>query len=212
MVEVAALEQQQNNARAMIYRWLSSLFSREIESQSLALLQGEEGELLFRQLSFQPELRDTSLALQDRLKGILTEEQRLHLAADYCGLFIVAGKFCVSPYAGAYLQRLDSGEDPPLFGPMHQHIVVNLKTMGFEVDKSFPEPADHIGVLLAYMAELCQQGSGAQQQQFMTDYLLSWQDDFSTQIERFDQGGFYVCLAKFYGLWLQLDKQWLRDG
>jgi TorA-specific chaperone len=212
MAEAVQLEQQGNTSRAMIYRWLSSLFSREIAAQSLAVLQGEEGELLFVELSQQPELSEVSLALQTRLKAIRTEESRLHLAADYCSLFVVAGKCCVPPYAGAYLQPLQGGDEPPLFGDTHQQIVARLKQTGFEVDRRFPEPADHIGVLLAYMAELCLQADIVQQQAFLSDYLLSWQPSLCEQITRLDQGGFYRTLAAFYHQWLMLDERWLNRG
>jgi TorA-specific chaperone len=212
MTQAGMPEEQQNAARAVIYRWLSSLFSREITAQPLALLQGESGKIFFQQLSLQPELAATSLDLQARLQAITSEEQRLHLAADYCGLFVVAGKFCVSPYAGAYLHPLAGGKEPPLFGQTHQQIVASLKVMGFEVDQSFPEPADHIGVLLAYIAELCLHADIGQQQRFLTRYLQPWQAAFGDKIRRYDQGGFYRSLVVFYGHWLRLDQQWLADN
>ncbi|ROS04780.1 TorA-specific chaperone [Sinobacterium caligoides] len=204
-------DQQLNAARAMVYQWLSGLFARELTEDDLALYRSEEGQLFLQQLAGEPELKQAVESLSAALASIEGREATLGLAADFCGLFLVVGREAVSPYAGSYLESAQDERDAPtLFGETHQRVVEQLRASGLELQSDFPEPADHIAVLLSFMAQLCVEGEQVQQHQFLTECLGEWVTGFSERVAEADRGEFYSAVARLTRCWLLLEKEWLE--
>ncbi|KGJ91082.1 molecular chaperone TorD [Thalassotalea sp. ND16A] len=192
-----------NSARAMFYGLLSSLFAKEVERDLLSELMSEQGQVFLQHLanedSFQPHIG----VLNDKLKSLSSERDLLELAADFCGLFLVSGKHSASPYAGQYLEK-DSAE---LFGEYHQSMVNFLTEHEMQLHSDFPEPADHIAVIFAYLSYLCSNASRAEQLSFIDNYLLTWVESFAQQVQQHDQQGFYSALASLSRAWLEFDRE-----
>lgn len=225
-----------NQARASIYQLMSSLFAKEINQDSLATLNSPQGKSFWGQLSQEEQLKTDVDTLVARLDELTSEKELLELAADYCGLFLVGTKNSASPYASIYIAAKKADDNPKpensngseskntsgnkkrnkehevaIFGEQHQKMVAFLQQSKLEISSEFPEPADHIAVILAYLANLCQNNHYSEQLQFINDNILDWISHFVAQVERNDPGNFYSALARLTQSWLILDQQWLNE-
>jgi TorA-specific chaperone len=133
----------------------------------------------------------------------------LELAADYCGLFLVGSKHSASPYASLYLN--ESGHETLLFGEEHQQMVRFLKQSKLQVQTSFPEPADHLAVILAYVEHLCLHSDKATQLSFIDSNLNNWLGNFTAKVIEADSGQFYSALARLTQSWVASDLDDLKS-
>ncbi|MGL4712930.1 MAG: molecular chaperone TorD [Shewanella sp.] len=196
-----------NHARALVYQLLSSLFAREIDKQRLNQLTSEAAQQFWRQLSLEPKLTQSVNKMLCTLNEIKDDEALLELAADYCGLFLVGTKHSASPYASLYL----SGEDEPLlFGQQHQQMSEFLQQSKLQVQSHFPEPADHVAVILAYIAHLCCHSENAVQLSFLQTCIDPWLAIFVDQLSQCDNNGFYRAVATLTLEWVKLDREQLE--
>ncbi|MCG9754139.1 molecular chaperone TorD [Shewanella insulae] len=194
-----------NQARARVYRLLSDLFTKEIDHQRLQSLQSAEAQAFFDLLAGEPKLTSEVNTIQAVLAELGDEPALLNLAADYCGLFLVGGKQSANPYAGLYLTPEGDEEQPLLFGPQHQEMLAQLKQSKLGVQSDFPEPADHISVILAYVAQQATSLEDKAQQAFIAKYLDAWLAEFAKRVSDRDPGRFYQALARFTQTWVSLD-------
>ncbi|AQS39317.1 Tat proofreading chaperone TorD [Shewanella psychrophila] len=210
-----------NKARAMIYRLLSSLFAKEIDHQLLHELTSEQAKAFWTQLASEPSFKRDVDAMVTVLESLSSDKALLELAADYCGLFLVGTKHSASPYASLYLQDesksapdtegTKSGDQPLLFGEQHQMMVQFLKQSQLQVQTSFPEPADHLAVILAYVEHLCLSAGNEEQLSFIESYLNSWLGQFAAKVTLCDSGDFYCALARLTQSWVNSDLTGLRE-
>ncbi|BAJ03223.1 molecular chaperone TorD [Shewanella violacea] len=210
-----------NKARAMVYRLLSSLFAKEIDHQLLHELTSEPAKAFWTQLASEPSFKQDVDTLVTLLESLTSDKALLELAADYCGLFLVGTKHSASPYASLYLQDTNKsaadsqsnnspkgtkrGDQPLLFGEQHQMMVQFLKQSQLQVQTSFPEPADHLAVILAYVEHLCLSASNEEQLSFIESYLNSWLGKFTAKVTQGDSGKFYSALAGLTLSWVRSD-------
>ncbi|MXR68703.1 molecular chaperone TorD [Shewanella sp. JBTF-M18] len=195
----------QNQARARVYRLLSDLFAKEIDHQRLTCLQSSEAQAFFDLLATDPELAPEVNTLQEVLAGLNDEPALLNLAADYCGLFLVGGKQSANPYASLYLTPKEDEEQPLLFGDQHQEMMALLMQSQLQVQSDFPEPADHIAVILAYVAQQATRLGDKDQQAFIAQYLDAWLPEFAMRVSDRDSGRFYQALARLTQTWVRQD-------
>ncbi|WP_394388426.1 molecular chaperone TorD [Shewanella woodyi] len=198
-----------NQARAMVYRLLSSLFAKEVDHQLLHELTGEQAQAFLAQLASEPAFKQDIDTLISVLNTLKTDKALLELAADYCGLFLVGTKHSASPYASLYLN--ETGSETPLFGEQHQQMVQFLKQSQLQVQTSFPEPADHIAVILAYAEHICLNSSDAEQLKFIESYLNTWLGNFAAKVTQCDTGTFYSALTRLTQSWVTSDLEGLSQ-
>ncbi|WP_345845896.1 molecular chaperone TorD [Shewanella algae] len=205
--------EQLNQGRAMLYNFLSGLFARELNAERLSQLTAPESKAFWQQLSSDPALKQAAKLMEQKLQSIAWMQDRdkalLELAADFCGLFLVGSKQSASPYAGLYLQ---ADEDVTLFGEQHQQMLAFLQRSQLQLSGDFPEPADHLAVILAYQAHLCLNASASTQQEFLQECLLSWLEPFCQRVTECDRGGFYAALARLTLAFVQSDAEWLKSA
>lgn len=220
MTNPAISEDQMNNtdmnkARAMVYRLLSSLFAKEIDHQLLHELTSEPAKAFLAQLASEPSFKRDVDAMVSVLGSLTSDKALMELAADYCGLFLVGTKHSASPYASLYLQDTSksakAGDQPLLFGEQHQLMVQFLKQSLLQVQTSFPEPADHLAVILAYVEHLCLSASDEEQLSFIESYLNSWLGKFAAKVTQCDSGDFYCALARLTQSWVNSDLTGLTE-
>ena len=204
-----------NKARAMVYRLLSSLFAKEIDHQLLHELTSEPAKAFLAQLASEPSFKRDVDAMVSVLGSLTSDKALMELAADYCGLFLVGTKHSASPYASLYLQDTSKsakgGDQPLLFGEQHQLMVLFLKQSQLQVQTSFPEPADHLAVILAYVEHLCLSASDEEQLSFIESYLNSWLGKFAAKVTQCDSGDFYCALARLTQSWVNSDLAGLTE-
>lgn len=148
-----------------------------------------------------------------------SEESLLELAADFCGLFLVDGRTSVSPYAGQYIANelsssLSNGDTISgkkkadkiqIFGELHQQMTEFLTNSNMQIHSDFPEPADHLAVMLAYLGHLCLSTSVDNQISFIETYLMTWLANFTQQVKKHDAGTFYAAVAELTLEWIKLE-------
>ena len=207
---------EENQARAIVYNFLSSLFAKEVNTDLVAQLTSTEGQRFLSSLSLEAKLAAPIDKINTKLAQLDSEESLLELAADFCGLFLVDGRTSVSPYAGQYIANepsdIISGNNKAdkiqIFGELHQQMTEFLTNSNMQIHSDFPEPADHLAVMLAYISQLCLSTCEDNQISFIETYLMTWLADFTQQVKKHDTGYFYAAVAE---LTLELVKLELSD-
>ncbi len=183
--------------RSAVYRLLSGLYLMEVDAQQLAAL---------KELSF-PQVAGNSDADLDLQQGYALLEQALQeteesgldeLAADSAKIFLAAGEAggkAAFPYASVYLDRKHC-----VGGDMEQKMKALLLARGREPDpKAYRTMHDHIGLMLEYMAVLCEEQLAAgenlnaliqEQRSFLRENLQSWVYAFTADVVKYAQGKF----------------------
>ncbi len=190
-----------NQARSLVYNLFSSLFAWEINEQRQKELTSPDAMVFWDMLAQDPNMARPVQILLATLTQMTTERQRLELAADFCGLFLVGDKNAASPYASLYLSDEDR---PTIFGEQHHVMCDFLRQSQLQVQGDFKEPADHLAVMLAFMAQLCVTASDESQLAFLETCIDSWLAAFVDKVDTCDPGQFYSALAK-------MTLQWVRD-
>ncbi len=205
---------QESQARAIVYNLLSSLFAKEVTAELVEQLTSEQGQSFLNTLALEPSLSPSINEINGKLSQLNSKESLLELAADFCGLFLVDGRTCASPYAGQYLgadKNVKKKSDrPQIFGELHQKMTEFLTENKLQIHSDFPEPGDHIAVILAYVAHLCVTASTKEQLTFIDSYLLSWLGDFTEQVNKHDNDNFYSAVANLTLQWLTIDMEALQ--
>lgn len=216
---------QENQARAIVYNFLSSLLAKEVTGDLVTQLTSAQGQSFLNSLALEPSLSVSVNEINAKLGTLNSKESILELAADFCGLFLVDGRTSVSPYAGQYL-----GSDPnseannevtnklgaknkrersQLFGDYHQQMTEFLTNNKLQIHSDFPEPGDHISVILSYIAHLCVSVESKDLLKFINCYLMPWVSDFTEEVNKYDHGLFYKAVASLMLEWLNIDTEYL---
>jgi len=214
---------QESQARAIVYNFLSSLFAKEVTADLVAQLTSEQGQGFLNSLALEPNLSAAVTEIKAKLTTLNAKEPLLELAADFCGLFLVDSRTSVSPYAGQYLSAKPSDATSnksgsfkkkdriEIFGELHQQMTEFLTENKLQIHSDFPEPGDHIAVILAYIAHLCVTAEHKEQLSFINRYLMTWLRDFTQQVTKHDHGLFYGAVADLTLQWLQMDVEDLQS-
>ena len=203
--------------RAGLYGWFSRLYAEEVSEPLYRSHFADGGFAPFAglaELSLEAEVQRLDAAI-----ATLRAEQlpRLELAADFAQLFLLDGKTSALPYASAYAGT-DSAS--PLFGAPEARMRDFLAARELAIQADFREPADHLAVPLALMAELAGAASSAEdiptaaatQADFLRTALLDWLPRFVQRCQqarpRFD---IYPALAALLLGFVRADVAFLED-
>lgn len=203
--------------RAGLYGWFARLYAEEVSEQMYLSHFANGGFAPFAGLA------ELGLAAEvqrlDAAIAALRAEQlpRLELAADFAQLFLLDGKTSALPYASAY-----EGKDAasPLYGAAEARMRDFLAARALTLQADFREPADHLAVPLAVMAELADKDAAAEdiamvaaaQAGFIRTALLEWLPHFVARCQkalpRFDV---YPALAALLLGFVRADVAFLED-
>ena len=203
--------------RAGLYGWFSRLYAEEVSDEMFRSHFADGGFAPFAglaELGLGAEVQRLDAAI-----AALRAEQlpRLELAADFAQLFLLDGKTSALPYASAYAGT-DSAS--PLFGTAEARMRDFLAARELAIQADFREPADHLAVPLALMAELAGAASSAEdiptaaatQADFLRTALLDWLPRFVERCQqarpRFDV---YPALAALLLGFVRADVTFLED-
>jgi len=209
------------DTRISIYRWLSTLFAKEIDPKTLDEYRQGAGVNFLKSLStisaFTPGVR----ALQDLMEQeTATGDLALELAGDFGFLFLGSGgQQSVPPYESVY-----TSHNGTMFQEAEQQTRRILEKYGLGVCKNVREPADHIAVQLELMAHLFELSAKSavtdddqantlkiEQKTFLEDHLLNWVPVFCANCVKNDPGGFYAALAQLMVTMLKETHLYLTD-
>ena len=205
--------------RSALYRLLSCLYLMEVDREQLAALI----ELSFPQTAGESdadrELRQGYALLEEALRE--TEETDLdELAAEYARLFLAAGEAsgrAAFPYASVYLD-----EKHCVGGSAEQKMKALLLARGRRPDPgAFRTMHDHVGLMLEYMAILCDEqlaaGEGQklnallrEQRDFLRDDLRSWVHAFTADVVKYAGMKFYSGVALVTNGFLKKETEFLE--
>ncbi len=203
--------------RAGLYGWFARLYAQEVSEEMFRSHFADGGFAPFAglaELGLGAEVQRLDAAI-----ATLRAEQlpRLELAADFAQLFLLDGKTSALPYASAY-----AGKDAtsPLFGAAEARMRDFLTASGLSIQADFREPADHLAVPLALMAELAGKDAAAEdipaaaaaQAGFIHAGLVDWLPRFVERCQqarpRFDV---YPALAALLLGFVRADAAFLED-
>ena len=208
--------------RSALYRFLSGLYLMEVDAAQLAAL---------KKLSF-PAVTGSSDADEDLRQGYgllqaalaETEEADLdELAADYAKIFLAAGDAsgkAAFPYASVYLDRKHC-----VGGDMDAKMRALYLARGREPDPDcYRTTHDHIGLMLEYMAILCDEQLDAreddfrigalvrEQRDFLRDDLQSWVYAFTADVVKYAGMKFYPGVALVTNGFLKKETEFLKEA
>ena len=203
--------------RAGLYGWFARLYAEEVSEEMYRSHLANGGFAPFTglaELGLGAEVHRLDAAI-----ATLRAEQlpRLELAADFAQLFLLDGKTSALPYASAYAGT-DSAS--PLFGAAEARMRDFLTASGLSIQADFREPADHLAVPLALMAELAGKDASAEdfpaaaaaQAAFIRSAVLEWLPHFVARCQqtrpRFDV---YPALAALLLGFVRADAAFLED-
>ena len=207
--------------RSALYRLLSGLYLLEVDGEQLAALK----ELSFPQTAGESdadrELRQGYALLEEALRE--TEETGLdELAAEYARLFLAAGEAsgkAAFPYASVYLDGKHC-----VGGETEQKMKALLLARGRQPDpKAFRTMHDHVGLMLEYMAILCDEQLAAgeeqklnallrEQRDFLRDDLRSWVHAFTADVVKYAGMKFYSGVALVTNGFLKKETEFLETA
>ncbi len=183
--------------QALLCQWFSTLLSRELSEAELQAYQSGDANPLLDELARQPTLSEPAKRLRQAIGTLsLLGHPRLELAADFAGLFLSDARHSPAPYASLYQ---DSGT---FNGPAAQRMQQRLAAAGYAVDGDFKEPADHLAVMLDYLAEGYRRLADASTPEaeadlklFVKEELASWLPELSRRAQQTDTASdFYPAL------------------
>jgi TorA-specific chaperone len=191
--------------RAILLDWLANVFSREPDADTVARIRGPEGAQLLAVLADIPGIGADARALGAAVRALYAaqgsdSDTALALAGRFGTLFLgAAGPDGAHPYASIY-------QEGRTHGAATDRAKTFLAEHGMAVRPDFPEPEDHLGVLLYALGALSIRESEAAaaeaaalfaaQQDFVRTEMLPWLPDFRTRVERDDPDGYFGAAAR----------------
>lgn len=168
---------------ATICRWLANTFARELGGTTIETYHSGGARPLLAYLGCDQRLSGQVARLERAIEAWADlDDPRLTLASDFAGLFLGEGHAGAPPYASLY-----SGAHPRLFQEPHDRMLANLGAIDVRLHDSLKEPADHLSVMLEYLARRIEMERShppdgwtkATHDQFIQDELLSWLPSFA---------------------------------
>jgi TorA maturation chaperone TorD len=140
---------------------------------------------------------------QENRQGI-SDEQFIHLQADYTRLFVGIGNTLAPCWESVYFD-----EDVMIFQEQTLQVRQWYRRFGLEPEKLYSEPDDHIGLELSFLAYLAQLGLQAleendetrfeqilyAQRQFISEHPLRWVSEWTRLVNKYARTDFYRGLA-----------------
>ncbi|WP_019933988.1 molecular chaperone TorD [Oceanimonas smirnovii] len=165
--------------QAVLCQWFSTLMFKEPDDATLAAYQAGDATPLLNWLS-EDGLQTETGALRSAIAGLsVFEHPRLELAADFATLFLSDARHSAAPYASCYLTERGGFMAEPA-----RRMAARLENAGVMLPAEVKEPADHLAVMLDYLAggyrQLAEQDASAGGDtlkgigQFLEQELCSW--------------------------------------
>ncbi len=141
------------------------------------------------------------------------EDFETFVKQEFTAVFIGPFSETTSPYQSTY-----EGDSP------YREVTAKIKRkyleMGYIPQKKLPEPADHIGVELSFMAESCRtmlesederRSEIKKQKEFLKEELLTWVFKFCDDLENNINAQFYKGIAKILRGFMQIEKKGVNE-
>jgi TorA-specific chaperone len=180
-------------------RWFATIFARELPGQVIdAYIAGAAAPYLDA-MSTRCDIAIERIVLEDAVEGWsdLADATR-QLATDFGSLFLVPGKAAALPFASYH-------EEQTLFGAAHDRMVDRLAAAGLSVAGPDNGPADHLAVMLEYLAHLLESDVPTPgRQEYLQEELLPFTEAFARNLRRkAPSSSFYPSVAIIMNCYLR---------
>lgn len=205
-----------NKSRENMYRFLSNLYLFEVDEEILGALQNMKFPTECPDEDMQEGCQTIAAYLKENQdnKDILDD-----LAVDYARIFLSAGVAqgkAAFPYESIYTskQHLMKQESSSSVAALYLEKGLEPRADMYRV------PEDHLGLLLEYMAELCERANDTEvcveendteQKEFLMNHLMNWVPAFSQDMMKYASTGFYQGLAKMTKGFLSQERSLMKD-
>ena len=143
-----------NVDEAAVCRWLSRFYARELDETTIAVYRSGGAAPIFAYLTKHQRLVSHVKRIERDIEAWSElSEPRLELACDFAGLFLGDGRTGALPYASFYC-----GAEGRLFQAPHERMATRLRAINLRVREDLREPADHLAVMLEYLASRLEMG------------------------------------------------------
>lgn len=207
-----------SEARASVYWFFSSLFSKELELAQIQSLASGEASQFIDQLGKEPTLSSTIVALKKQLNQLAVHPTgELELKSQFADLFLMDFQHSAPPYASVYLSS-----EHLLMQEPHHAMLKQLESMGVKVVDNFKEPADHIAIELDCLGNMVLQGiqdvtetesephqAAEVQLKFIEQHLTSWIPLFKQKVDSHETS-FYTTLTQLLCHYIEQDIAYLN--
>lgn len=154
-----------------------------------------------------PELDGVDIIVNYPKKFKTFEEFEKAIREEYTALFVDPFGDFVSPYKSNY-----EGENP--YGKVTLKTLEMFKKFGY--DYKYVEPADHIGVFMAFMAKSCEEflkgnRDELKKQRDVLHEIERWVFDFCERVEKHREAKFYKGISKMLRDFIKLDKKLINE-
>ena len=209
-----------NQQRAAFYGWFAGAFAKELSKQAFEFYSGGDSDSLLQalaQLGFESEIGPLQ-EFTSSLEG--TEDERISLMADFASCFLLDSRQSALPYASYYLE-----ESKLLYGDANTRMNEFLQGNQLQLHEEFREPADHLVVYLAVMADWCTevaectdpveiQRQIVEQHEFLTEALLPWLEEWAKRLDNVPNLSFtfYPAMGQLLLSYVTVDADAMLDG
>lgn len=203
---ISSMDLSHADTRILIYRWLSTLFARELAPETLDEYRHGAGKIFLKNLLTIPGFESEIKTLQEIIgQELNTSDLAIELSSDFGYLFHGGGgQQSVPPCESVYTSSKQT-----TFQEAEQETRRLLEECGLGVSQNIREPADHIAIQLELIACLDEKSTKAEsngkesadlflmrQKEFMEEHLLNWVPLFCKKCVEHDPGGFYSALVQ----------------
>ncbi|MDR5902479.1 molecular chaperone TorD [Halomonas icarae] len=135
-------------SESLLCRWLATVLGTELDDASLERYRNGEAAPFFDYLRDAHGMTHEVARLDEALSRlVMLRAPRLELAADFTELFLVDARSGAPPYASLY-----AGGEGGFHGEAAERMEARLSEAGYAVRREVAEPADHLAVMLDYLA------------------------------------------------------------
>ncbi|WP_170604110.1 molecular chaperone TorD family protein [Ruegeria arenilitoris] len=155
-----------------LIRFLSTMFARELDEATICACFDGVADALLSEVAGAHNLLDEMKTWSDPRKT------KRDLAISYASLFLTGGKDSAPLYASAWQG------DGALMSTPHSKMQSLLQQSGQEVALNFSEPADHLAIILEYLAMCLEQKPDTMDPAvFASEFILPWYKVFSAKVQ-----------------------------
>ncbi len=140
--------------------------------------------------------QDPDTALTE-IRHSLEQDSFDTIERDYYQLFVGPGGMSAYPWGSVYTDK-----ENLVFGDTTQAWLDFCQQQGLTFELAHNEPQDHIGLILAVLAQLFERGDEAAIRALLSDHLLPWSHRFLDAVATEARTGFYRGFSRLTALLL----------
>lgn len=210
-----------NATRANVYAFLSRAFKAEVDDGFLNEITAIQPTIeLLSETQDDEELKEGNRLLIEFIQNAKRAEGQdrktliTNLAVEYANLFLGIGSNPVHIVESVYLGKHHVFHEEP-----YHEIIDAYRVLGFEKQKDFFEPEDHLSVEFEFIASLCTWASKSLQtgdvekgitylnlqNEFLRDHLIKWVPEVCRRLKSSASSSLYRATAHLTGGFVALD-------